>query len=216
MKIKSLLLSATILGALLPVSAAQAQGWKQAGDFLVRGRIIGVIPNEDQDVTPIGGSVDINNSINPELDFTYFFTDHIAAELILGSPPHEVKLHNSSVGDVDLGDVWLLPPTLTLQYHFDPLGSWAISPYLGAGINYTWFYGEDVSSPINSADYGSSFGGALQAGADIPLTGNWFFNVDAKYVWINTDVNYETAIGHVDADVDINPLILGVGIGYKF
>lgn len=218
MTLKTALLSATLLATLSPLAPAYAQtpGWKQAGDVLVRGRIIGVIPNEDQSVSPIGGTVDIDNSVNPELDFSYFFTDHIAAELILASPPHDVYLNDSTIGGVDLGSVWLLPPTLTLQYHFDPIGRWGISPYVGAGINYTWFYGEDVSSPVNSADYGSSFGGALQVGADIPVSGNWFLNLDAKYVWINTDVDYETAVGHVDADVDIDPLIVGFGIGYKF
>lgn len=216
MKLRILLAAALSVSALVPFSAARAEGWKQAGDFLVRGRIVGVLPNEDQSVTPIGGTVDIDNSINPEVDFTYFFTDNIAAELILASPPHEVMLEGSTIGQVDLGDVWLLPPTLTLQYHFDPIGSAGISPYIGAGINYTMFYGEDVSSPVNSADYDSSFGGALQVGADIPLQGNWFLNVDAKYVWINTDVDYETAVGHVDADVDIDPVLIGVGVGYKF
>lgn len=218
MRLKTVLLSTAIAGMLVPVApvAASAQGWKQAGDVLVRGRVIGVLPNEDQSVSPIGGEVDIDNSVNPELDFSYFFTDHIAAELILASPPHDVYLSDSTIGGVDLGSVWLLPPTLTLQYHFDPICSWGLSPYIGAGINYTWFYGEEVSSPVNSADYGSSFGAALQVGADVPLSGNWFLNVDAKYVWINTDVDYETAVGHVDADVDIDPLIVGFGIGYKF
>ncbi|HBT36893.1 MAG TPA: OmpW family protein, partial [Hyphomonas sp.] len=55
---------------------------------MVRGRVIGVLPDESGDLSVAGsrlaGDVDISDQYVPELDITYFFTKNIAAELILG------------------------------------------------------------------------------------------------------------------------------------
>ncbi|MGJ3232483.1 MAG: OmpW/AlkL family protein [Oceanicaulis sp.] len=200
----------TVLGAAAPAHA-------EAGDFLFRLRAINVTPDESATITPIGGDVDIDFSVVPEFDITYFLTDHVAAELILGVTPHDVTAVDTALGDVDLGDVTLLPPTLTLQYHFNPSGQ--LRPYVGAGINYTLFFNEDLpgGSPLASIDYDPSFGGALQAGIDYAINERWFLNFDVKKVWINTDVSIDAgALGLVEADVDINPVIVGVGVGWRY
>ena len=76
------------------------------------------------------------NSFVPEFDISYFFTQNIAAELILGVTPHHVYGTGAAATDgLDVGKAWLLPPTLTLQYHFTDFG--AFKPYIGAGVNYT-------------------------------------------------------------------------------
>lgn len=159
----------------------------------------------------------------PELDITYFFTRNIAAELILGVTPHDVTATNvSAVGgaNVDLGDVWLLPPTLTVQYHFNPEGQF--KPYVGAGINYTLFFNEDKGPVANAIDYDPSFGWALQVGMDYDLDGapgGWFLNADLKKISIEPEVtvDFTTALNaKVDADVEINPLVFGLGFGYRF
>src|SRR3972149_6103985 len=103
----------------------------EGGDILVRGRLLGVIPDESASVS-IGGDVDIETSVVPEVDLTYFITDHIAVEVIAAVTPHDVS-HEPT--NLDLGEVWLLPPTVTLQYHFNPAGN--LQPYVGAGVNYT-------------------------------------------------------------------------------
>ncbi len=103
--------------------------------FRLRG--IAVTPDESAKIGTIGGTVDISTSVVPEFDITYFFTKNWAAELILATTNHDVEAVNTAVGKIDLGDVWLLPPTLTAQYHFTELGSF--KPYLGAGLNYTIF-----------------------------------------------------------------------------
>ncbi|WP_298514627.1 OmpW family outer membrane protein [uncultured Kordia sp.] len=182
----------------------------------VRARIISVIPNESATIETIGGDVSIATAYVPELDFTYFFTENWAAELILATTNHDVEAINTAVGTIDLGDVWLLPPTLTLQYHY-PLGDF--KPYIGAGINYTIFYSADEGPVADAIDYDNSFGFAFQAGFDYALTDTWFLNLDIKKILIQTDatVNANTALGAtVGADVDINPLVIGIGIGMKF
>lgn len=199
----------------------------QDNPWQIRARALGVLPDESADLsvgsTALGGDVSIDDSIVPELDITYFFSENLSAELILGVTPHDVTATNvSAVGgaDVDIGDVWLLPPTLTFQYHFNTGGK--VKPYIGAGLNYTLFFDEDAGPVADSIDYDASFGGALQAGIDIDMDGEpggWLFNIDVKKIWINTDVtvDFTTALGAVvDADVDINPTVVGIGFGYKY
>lgn len=203
------LLAAT---ALTSVSApAFAAMDDNEGHVLVRGRLLGVLPDESATITPVGGDVDINNSVVPEVDFSYFFTNNIALELIAAVTPHDATAVNTSLGNVDVGDVWLLPPTLTLQYHFT--GIEGVKPYVGAGVNYTHFFSADPGV-LSNVDYKDSFGPALQAGIDVPINDKWFFNADVKKIWIDTEAKFNN--GGVRADIDINPWIVGVGVGYRF
>lgn len=190
---------------------AQEKNWK------ARVRVISVSPNESAKIQVIGGDVKISNEVVPELDFTYYFNKNWAAELILATTNHDVKAIGTSAGNIPLGDVWLLPPTLTFQYHLTSLKN--IEPYIGAGINYTIFYKADSGAVVNNVKYDNTFGFALQTGLDIDLNKKWFLNFDLKKIFLNTTatVNATTALGAtVDADVDIDPLILGFGFGMRF
>ncbi len=181
--------------------------------FRLRGVV--VTPDESANIEAIGGDVDISTTVIPELDITYFFTKNIAAELILGTTKHEVSAINTAVGEIDLGSVWLLPPTLTAQYHFY---NGNFKPYLGAGINYTIFYGEDEGPVADNLTYDNNISFALQLGLDYTLNNNWFLNLDVKKLFLNTDVEVDatSALGAtVGADVDINPWLIGFGVGYK-
>src|SRR3546814_8360966 len=89
-----------------------------------------------------------------------------------------MSVKNGTGGDTGLGNVWLLPPTLTLQYHFLPKSDF--SPYLGAGVTYAVFYNEDVAAGLRKVDYDNAWGVAFQAGFDYRLTDRWYFNADVK------------------------------------
>lgn len=206
-------MKSTLFAAAIASVLGSGASLADQGDWLIRGRLLNVSPNESATINPIGGDVDIDTSFVPELDISYFFTDRIAAELILGVTPHDVMAVGTAAGNVDLGEVTLLPPTLTLQYHFLPEGT--IHPYVGAGINYTVFFNEDLPAGgiATSINYDNSFGLALQGGIDFDVNENWFFNVDVKYIDINTDVTINNAI---TADVDIDPWVFGIGIGRRF
>ncbi len=205
---KFLLLTTAIAIPMMAAGLAQA---KEAGDLLVRIRGLAVIPAEDADVSGLPGAtgVEIDTAYVPEVDFTYFFTDNLAAELILATAKHNVQASVSGAPDIELGSVWLLPPTLTAQYHFMPQGP--VSPYVGVGLNYTIFYGEDGPLPI---EYDNSVGYVLQAGVDVQVREDVYFNIDLKRVSINTDV--EIAGGAITSDTDINPFIVGAGFGITF
>lgn len=174
-------------------SAAMADNW------MMRVRAIGVAPDVDASLA----GLDADTQYTGELDFTYFITPNIGVELILATTRHEVTL-----GAASLGKVSALPPTLTLQYHFTPGGR--ISPYVGAGLNYTRFYNVDL--PGFKIDQ-NSFGGALQAGVDIAVTKNGYINLDVKKIWIGTEVS---SGGVKVTDLDIDPWVYGIGYGFRF
>ncbi|MBU1286413.1 MAG: outer membrane beta-barrel protein [Alphaproteobacteria bacterium] len=225
---KNFLLAALMASAAWAGTSPAAQAQDNA--WMLRARVLGVLPDESGTLKAGGatlpGNVDIGDQYVPEFDITYFFNKHIAAELILAVTPHDVKAVSVTVpgaltdATIDLGDVWLLPPTLTAQYHFTEMGRF--KPYVGAGINATFFFNEDQGKVADGISYDSSVGPALQAGFDYDLDGEpggWAFNADIKKIWINTDVtvDFTTALGaKVKADVDINPLVIGLGLGYKF
>jgi len=210
---KKCMAGAVVLASLAVPAAAQEFKPKEAGDFLLRVRGIAVLPDEDSTVSVIGGDVDASNEYVPEIDISYFFTENIALELIAATTEHDMAANNTTLGNVDLGEVSLLPPTLTAQYHFMPKSRF--SPYLGVGINYTLFYDEEAAGgTVTAIEYDNSVGLALQAGMDYAISGNWSANLDVKKVWINTDVSINN--GAIAADVDLDPWIIGVGIGYRF
>ena len=183
------------------------------GDWLVRLRGIHVSPSESATITPIGGDVAIDTATVPELDISYFLTDNIAVELILATTKHSPQAIGTAAGDVPLGSVYLLPPTVTFQYH--PMPGEKFSPYVGVGVNYTIFYKEqEPSVTITDIDYSNKFGFAAQAGVDIWMNKDWFFNADVKKIWLKTDVSMNA--GTINADVKINPWVFGVGFGRKF
>ncbi len=214
---RSLLVGTAILGTMLtPAFAGE-------GDWMVRARVIGVMPDESAgDVLPAfpGGSVEIDDDYVPELDFTYFFNDNWSAELILATSDHD--LQGTGVLDAlgTVAEVKTLPPTLTLQYRFAPDAQ--IQPYVGVGVNYTIFYDTDATSNLTNAigptslDLDDSFGLAVQAGVDIKLDEKWSLNADIKYVQMDTTATLNTGGMINTIDVDINPIIIGVGVGYRF
>ena len=185
----------------------------------VRLRAVGVAPDESAKIGIIDGDVAISTALIPELDFTYFFTEHFAAELILGTAKHDVQAINTLAGDVNLGSVWLLPPTLTAQYHFYTSDQKVFKPYIGAGVNYTLFYNEK-SGDVAGVDYDNALGYAAQVGFDLMLDDTFFINFDAKRLFLSTDVTVDAsnlAPGlSIPAEVDINPWLIGVGVGMKF
>ncbi len=197
-------LAAFVFLALQPAAVAA----KQKGDLLVRVRGVAFIPDEGG-TTSAGGSANVDNDYIPELDFTYFFTKNIAAELILATTRHRVKVD----GLADLGSVRLLPPVLTLQYHFMPDSK--ISPYIGAGVNFTITFDEDKSSEITAVNYSNEFGYAFQIGVDYKINDRYSLNFDIKKVFVETDITVNG--GAITAPgIDLDPWVFGFGVGYTF
>lgn len=218
--IKTLLLAAAGAAVFASVPAQAKQG-----DILVRLRGIVVAPNEKSgSVLPAfpGEKVSIDNAVAPEIDVTWMASDHIGFELIAATTKHSASGRTGTTGSIGkLASTWVLPPTLTAQYHFLPDAP--VRPYVGAGVNYTLFYSEDASGALESAvgqtkvHMSDSFGWAAQAGVDIDLNDRLFLNIDVKYIDIDTTARLSTtAAGVQKVHVDLDPLVFGVGVGMRF
>lgn len=178
--------------------AAQESSW------LVRARAVNLaMTNENS--TAVAG-LGVKDKTIPEVDVSYFFNKNVAAELIL-TVPQQMKVVAATS---DVGTFKALPPTLTLQYHFTDFTGY--KPYVGAGVNFTKITG------VNLGTYGldhHSYGFALQAGVDVPLTKQVSLNFDVKKVQIQSDV-YVAATGAKAGTLKLDPTLIGVGVGYRF
>jgi outer membrane protein len=214
------LLTATAFGLAASAQSSadpgQALAGKQANSFMIRARAISVTPlDASSDISAIGGHVNTTVQFAPEVDFSYFLTDNIAFELIAATTRHNVSGEGTAFGKVDVGSVWALPPTLTAQYHFMPHS--AFSPYVGVGVNATFFYNARPAKPVvTHVSFEDNVGVALQVGCDYNFSGHWFANVDVKQIFLNTTAHARTVLGPVTANTALDPLVIGVGIGYRF
>ena len=189
-----------------------AQG-EELSPWQVRLRGIAVVPEESATISAIGGDAHIKNDYVPELDITYFLSPNFALELILATTSHDVMAIDTALGNVPLGNVNLLPPTLTAQYHFNPGGK--IRPYFGAGLNWTIFFDEDAAGgAVTTWRVENAIGFALQAGVDIALSNHWMLNLDVKRLFLDTKASIND--GAINAKVKVDPWIFGVGFGYRF
>ncbi|NML10238.1 OmpW family protein [Sphingobium sp. AR-3-1] len=211
------------IGAVVAALAVPAHAEEADKRWIIRARAIRVTPTEE--TGPILPSFPtahtaVTNSYAPEVDFTYMATRHIGAELILATTKHHIEGRGALDGLGKAGRTWVLPPTLTLQYHFAPNAH--IRPYVGAGVNYTIFYSEKASNALQSAigdtklKLKDSFGYALQAGVDIDITPRIFLNIDLKYIDIDTTARLTTGSLINRERVHLDPLVPGIGIGMRF
>ncbi|MCG8324133.1 MAG: outer membrane beta-barrel protein [Thiotrichales bacterium] len=203
-------------------------------NWKIRLRGIAIAPQDDSGLislgtTPLAGSgVAIDTEVVPELDITYMITPNWGIEAIAGIARHTVEVEGpgpvlSGLGLTDgfeIFDTWVLPPTVTLQYHFMPNNN--IRPYVGLGVNYTATLDDNATDELEAAlgpvsvNTTNSWGWAAQAGVDIDWKDNWFFNLDVKYIDIDTTASLETGLGTLRVDLDVDPVVFGAGIGLRF
>ncbi|MEM8771329.1 MAG: OmpW family protein [Pseudomonadota bacterium] len=195
----------------------------EQGDWLVRLRGIVVAPTESvSDVLPAfpGGSLNVESTIVPELDLTYYLTDRISIEAIAAISPHDLNGTGTLEPIGEIADVLVLPPTVTLQYHFFPDSK--VDPYIGAGINYTLFFDKDASDGLvnavgpTSIDINDSIGAAVQAGVNFHLNERWSLNADIKYIRIDTTSTLNSGGLINTVDIELHPIVAGIGVGYRF
>lgn len=234
----------------LTVAAATPALAQEAGDFQFRIGVGYVAPDTSNDNLVFEGTeldnfqIDVDDQLSVVFDLTYFLSPNWAVEL-LASAPFEHKIDGAgALAPLDqIGDTKHLPPTLSLQYHFLP--NQTFRPYVGAGLNYTLFFDDSTNAGLHEGVVGTangalgtnfsggntnlsiddSFGPALQAGLDIDLADNWFWNLNVRYIMINVDADLKTTTFDPDGletvfrsniDVDIDPFVFSTQVGFRF
>jgi outer membrane protein len=224
------LLSAPLLALAIASPAAFAH---QTGDIIVRAGAITVAPNEQSsDIwvgaleTDVAGSkATLDSDTQLGLNFAYMVTDHVAIELLAASPfSHNVGVKGMPGAfaglNGDLGEVKQLPPTLSALYYPMQSNS-AFQPYLGLGVNYTLFFDTKLDSSaeakgFNGLDVDNSWGMAYQVGMDYMLTDNIMLNGQVRYIDIDTNATTSYGGREVKVDLEVDPFVYMVGLGYKF
>jgi len=208
---------AATLAALAAGGSAQAQDFqpKAKGDVVLNIRVTEVAPTGSDPITTLAGAstglrAKVGYDVMPTIGVAYFLSDHVAIEGIAGTTQHTVRAKGPGT-NLKVKDTWVLPPIVTLQYHFAPQAR--ISPYVGAGVNYMLFYGGDDKNGFH-LKLDDGFGAALQAGVDIATRDRWSINLDAKKVFFETDA-VDRASG-IKSKVTLNPWVLSAGVGYRF
>ncbi len=249
---KQLSLAAAISTALVSVQAMAYE----AGDWVVRAGVVTVSPDESSDGLNVpalagvgayaggdipGTGVDIDDDTQLGLTVSYMYSSSWGVELLASTPfTHDVAADLGALGKVDAVEATQLPPTLSVVWY--PMGSAAtVSPYVGAGINYTIFFDEQVTSDLENGLPGvadavtglpvgltgpvdmdvklkNSLGLALQAGVDVAINEQWHVNASVRWIDINTEAKITSALGETITidNIEIDPFVYQLNIGYKF
>ena len=227
MTLRSGMCTATLLG--LAAWSAPA-GAYEAGTWFFRGGIATVAPDASSSALSLdgaaiaGSSADVDDGTAASLMFGYMLSDHWAIE-VLGSSPftHDIDAATGALGlgTVAAGETSHLPPTVSLQYWFAaPDSAW--QPYVGAGINYTLFFDEDVDAQLEGVlgagdlSLDDSVGLALQAGVDYAFDEHWSLSLGVWWVDIDTDAEFTFPANRLTTEVEIDPLVYSLSLGWRF
>lgn len=204
---------------LVPMAAAQAQSTTTAADLtagslLVRARILGVLPEHSgTTINLIGGHLENSNSVTPEFDLSYFLTDHIAIEAETGFLHTSLTAVGTRLGTVSIGKVSSVPLFLMPQFHLLPHGRF--NPYVGVGLAIVpYFDAQPAGGRITQLSVSSEAGAVFQWGVDYRVAGPWYLNFDVKKVLLSAHASIDNDL--LSASGQVNPWIIGGGVGFRF
>lgn len=196
--LKKSVVSALVAGSLVLTTTSVMAVEK--GDWLVRFGAVNVSPNDSSTgLTGVGATATVGVEGDSQVfaNLSYMIKDNVALELLAATPfSHDIKGTGALSALGKVGETKQLPPTFSIQYHFKPKAS--VRPYLGAGINYTTFFSEKATNTISSLKLDDSIGLAAQAGVDVDISKNWFFNADIRYINIETTATTDLGTSELD------------------
>lgn len=231
--------------AMLIAGAAQAQsagsnivslGWfrvmpTSSADALVVDSIGGFPVNQ----TEAGTSAKIKSADTLGIAFTHFFTDNIAGEFVAGIPPkHDVEGAGTFAKYGTLGNVKQWSPAVLVKYYFGEAKT-KFRPYVGLGVNYTWFTDETINNQTfvrsefgpnakMTASAKSSWNPVFNVGANYAITDNWFVGLSVSYLPLSSTATLTTqnagAAGNATVvshtKIKIDPVVTYLNVGYRF
>lgn len=202
-------------GAAFAADRIEAPGHPRhkAGEVIVRGRIMGVLPyDESSTIDLIGGRVHVPPMILPDVDLTVFLGDRWSVTGQTGALKTRIKLQGTRYGDFDFGTVWDIPASLAVQYHFRRRGR--VETYVGAGLVANWYFGEKPAGGfVQDFKVSSVYAPLIKAGLDYRLNDKWLVNAEVRQIFVPTQTIENDGVG---ARTRLKTVTTGVGIGYRF
>lgn len=189
--------------ALLTAASPMTQAY-EAGDILMRIGIHDVMPKSDNHDT-----LDVQSTAGLTVSAEYFLHPQWAIDLLVAAPfEHDVELNGTEVAST-----MHLPPTLSLVWYPPIGGNW--HPYIGVGANYTFFFNEETTGPIQgqNLELDPSFGVAALVGIDWDINRQWGVALDVRYMNIDTDGELN---GASLGTFEIDPTVIGIAASYRF
>lgn len=213
------------LTTLAVVLAAATTGQAHADQWLVRAGATNVAPNSSSSFIAIDGTatdskVDVDSNTQLGLTATYMLNPRFGVELLAATPfSHKVTAKGGALNGAQVGETSHLPPTVSAVYYFTDSG---FRPYVGLGLNYTTFFDESVAADLegllgpSEMKLSDSWGWAAQIGADLDLNEKWQLNASVRYIDIRTDAEISNGTNRVTTEVDIDPYVYSLMVGYRF
>ena len=219
-----------VMGLMVAACFSQPARAEQ-GDWLFRAGATLLDPKKSNLEDPQLGELEFDDAVSPTISVAYMLTDHVATELMLAWPfEHDIDLRTPDGDVAEIGDVELFPPTLSLQWHFNPDGR--IQPFVGAGVNYTMFSGEHLDGAAAGLPEGArleldhSWGAAAQAGLNVRLSERWFVGADVRWIDLDSDARIKVPplelpatapkiLGPRGQKAEIDPWLYGLYVGYR-
>ncbi len=207
-----------VVAAVTLAQPATAQGDRWIG----RVRALGVMPDASSDeIATTGTRIGVDNAFGGEASVTCLLGPTWGLELAAAVTPLKLSTTGGQFPGLDAGRVDLFSGMLSLQYHFATTGK--LKPYLGIGMTFARPIGYTLSkdmeaSGIANLTFASSMRVHTQVGADLRIGQGWRLNLDLRYAPVTTRADFRLATGgSLDTiALNINPILVGVGIGRTF
>lgn len=170
-----------------------------------------------------GTKIDIKESTSLIGTLAYMLTDDISVEFYAGlGYKHDVVGEGAIQGVGKIGTVKQVSPTIFGQYRFLGAGS-AFRPYVGLGLTYAYFYGEEGTStltaltnpggPPTRISAAPAWGVSPQVGLTFAFSERWFVDGSVVKTFLKNTTTLSTG-QKIDARLD--PLSVNLSVGYRF
>ncbi|MGC0372153.1 MAG: hypothetical protein DGJ47_000859 [Rickettsiaceae bacterium] len=222
----------------LLVSSAYADDhfyYKNEGELLFKMKAfyddLDTKPKFDSDITNTGNPGQIvSAAYGVEGSVSYFFNANFAMELGTGVGYMNIKkseidkvanavaeANNTTPGDMDRKDMFMVPFSAIMQYHIAPYG--AIRPFVGVGYSAML-----LNTRSDQISVSSAHGPVVQVGVDLITRDDTFFTIEAKQYFMDTRLKFDKSlfdtanqsVDSIKSTMKLNPLIISIGFGYKF
>lgn len=178
---------------------------------------------------PAGLNLDVQNVQTLYLAYVRDLSRHFNLEFAFGWPPltQTVARGPATLGSVPyngqiISTARWFSPSIVLNYLFLHEGSF-VRPYLGVGVNYTYFYDRDSTAAGNAAAGGptqlslsSSVGPVGLVGLRFRLPGSWNAYISYSFSNVHTNLIANTAGEIRTTHVSFGPEALVASVGYSF